>query len=211
MDEFYFSCIVCISTLIREKQMGENCALVLELTEAVLGHELDMSHEQLSADFNNFIEQTHATFGSEYNEAEDNVQNYLTKRVQRFLKDKYNLTEYPHMSLVEGGWQVVDAPWVWTWIHVVTVYIDLNNGIDEKTFFIGLVENLIGCSLCKNHYVRNKTTIFTGLTHFSLTDLFLMLHTQTKINFGSAPTQLDHKYINHVYKKRFQNNYNSLS
>lgn len=211
MDEFYFSCMVCINSLIRNKHTGNNCALVLELTEAVVGHELEFSHEQIKVDFNYFIDRLHETFEQEYSEQTDTVQNYLTKKIENFLKDKYRLMDYQPMTLLEGGWQVIDGPWIWHWIHIVSLHIDINGGVDEKVFFINMVEDLIACNICKHHYIKNKPILISGLGHFSLTDLFLMLHTHTKIDYGETVLTLNIKDINTVYKKQFQQNYINLN
>lgn len=196
-DEFYFACIVCLSGLIRVKGMGNKCTLVLELTESVLGHQLKVSHETLMADFNNFIEQTHSDYERNYNPSGKNdTQNYLTRCIQHHLHNKLKLTDYPYMTLVNGNWQNVEAPWIWNWIHMVTIHIDLHYGNDEKNFFIGLVKDLVGCSICKDHYITNYATLVRGLSNYSLTDIFLMLHTHTKINYGTDKLELSPKLIN---------------
>lgn len=211
-DEFYFASIVCLSGLIRVKGMGNKCTLVLELTESVLGHQLKVSHETLKNDFDSFIEQTHRDYKRNYNpSATNDTQNYLTRRIHHYLHTTLQLVDYPHMTLVNGSWQNVDAPWIWGWIHMVTIHIDLHYGNDEKNFFIGLVKDLVGCSICKDHYITNYATLVRGLSNYSLTDLFLMLHTHTKINYGTDKFELSPKLINSMYRKKIFKDYNKLT
>lgn len=213
MDEYYFSCVMCLSSLIRTKGKGGRCALVLELTESLLGRKMPVSHIRLMSMFDNFILEVHDKFDKTSKNFDPkvmthHVQNYLSNQICTFLKDKLNLN-YTQLTLPRdgGGWQDVDAPWIWLWIHTTSIHMDVCCGTTEKTFMINLIEDMIACSICKEHYRANKQTLIVGQTNHSMTNLFLMLHTHTKNDYGTGIFTLDTTNIITSYKQEFLENY----
>lgn len=98
----------------------------------------------------------------------------------------------PDISFAGSGrnsitWADNIGPYLWGWIHIVSQYIDLNGGLNEKRSFIVFVEQLILCRICQRHYRDNKPSMMDSLAMFSLSDVFLILHTciQEKAPFSS--------------------------
>lgn len=74
------------------------------------------------------------------------------------------------------GWSNVDAPLIWEWIHILTIHLDINAGINEKVSFIHFIKSIVLCGFCNEHYKQNIPHMVDGLYHLSLTDTFLLLH-----------------------------------
>lgn len=105
------------------------------------------------------------------------------------------------------SWPDVIGPYVWIWIHIVTQYIDLNGGTDEKKSFINFLEILILCGDCRTHYQENKPMLLRSLTTFSLTDTFLILHTCIQENIRFIP---DRTKIRNEFKTKFFDHFKLL-
>lgn len=152
-----------------------------------------------------------------------NYENFVSKLVRdnfnknvRFFREELEIVYkiiLPSIILPEYqiNWPYVIGPYVWVWIHIVTQYIDLNGGINEKESFINFLENLILCTTCRTHYQENKPMLLRSLVAFSLTDIFLILHTciQENIRFRPDKTKIQHKFKTKFFDY-FLNCYNSV-
>lgn len=228
MDEFAFSALVCINTLIRRRNSGRECALVIELTKRVLRNNADDDSDEhengdnflrLIPEFNTIAEKIREEYRDEsekFNNAED-VTNWVLKYIHTFVQSTLGVD----IALVEiktkktneykvPGWQTIEAPWVWTWIHVTTILLDLNSGSNEKVHYINFIAHLIGCTMCLSHYVHNKVVLLANLSEYSLTDLFLQLHSHISQEKKRNPSKndsllmLNKSLINIKYKHKFQ-------
>ena len=213
MDDYYFSCVVVLSSMLRHKNVGEKCAVVLKLTESIRGGLEDISLAELTKYFDRIQAELIEEAGKKKFDWPIDVTNAVVRFVCAHLRQDFTL-EYPCYELTaapddpqHGVWQLVDAPWIWQWIHVSTIHVDLTYGVKEKSYFIVLVESMVGCSLCKSNYTRKKQILINGLEKYSLTDLFLQLHTQTK---SGVPFVLNRNLIQKKEKEKFLHQYCSL-
>lgn len=111
------------------------------------------------------------------------------------------------------SWPEDMAPYVWDWIHTVTIHVDLNGGRIEKENFIHLVEHVILCATCRQHFIHNVTNITDAIQNkTSLTMVFLALHTHiTRNKDGGGPDFIyNNSDVLEKYKKLYFQKYITL-
>lgn len=113
--------------------------------------------------------------------------------------------EWPKYDLAlkdpEQAWNTVDSIFIWEWIHIVTIHLDLRAGIHEKIAFIKFVKTIIGCGICQSHYNAQINSLIEGLTRNSLTDSFLILH--SSIPIGEKYNSNNITYVNKQKQEYF--------
>lgn len=225
LGEYLFSALVCISTLIRNSRYSKECAIVILLTRSLFDDDDDENRlQELTKLFDKIAQQIKIDYKNEqkvtvFGGAED-ITNYINKYmypyVSKALGKEFKIFELVTSNKQDSGWQDIEAPWVWYWIHLTTINMDLNCGIDEKVYFIRFLSKIIGCIICRNHYENNKNVLIKGLTQYSLTDLFFQLHTHTKSNsidvYGSSSSTfiLSKKLVQYQYKREFERKFIQL-
>lgn len=116
------------------------------------------------------------------------------------------------VDVIVVNWNVTIAPSLWHWIHIVSIYMNHNAGQLEKNSFVKVIELLILCNFCKNHYRQKISYIFKWSLYYSLSDVFLILH--TIINSNMFPTEFKNedliKHIQHEYRKNYIEEYETL-
>lgn len=124
--------------------------------------------------------------------------------IREHLNDITNI-EWPKYDLAlndpEQAWNTVDSVFIWEWIHIMTIHLDLRAGIHEKIAFIKFVKIIIGCGICQSHYNSQINSLIEGLTSNSLTDTYLILH--TSIPIGEKYKSTNTAYINKQKQKYF--------
>lgn len=219
LDEYLFSSLVCINTLIREPENATECGLIILLTRNLfLYDEQPPKIEQLTATFTNLAKELQNDYktkniGSKTEGPVDTtnyVIEYIYPHISKLYGVSFNVYELVTESKRDSGWQNVEAPWTWYWIHLTTMNMDLSCGLDEKVYFIRFIAKLIGCTICRSHYDANKQVLIKGLTQYSLTDLYLQLHTHTKSNGidlytgGGSSFILSNKLVQRQYKREYE-------
>lgn len=218
MNDFLFSALACISTLIRNRDSGQECGLVILLTHSLMkgggGGNLQEipTLGQLTETFNGVARDIRTDYELVKNTIESavDVSNFVLQYIHPYVTEilgNFPLKQLTAENDANSGWQNLEAPWTWHWIHLTTINIDLNSGSEEKTHFIEFVKNLVGCSMCQKHYEQNKTILTRALSQFSLTDSFLQLHTQTKINADGGVFVPSLNLINIEYKQMYEKKY----
>lgn len=100
-----------------------------------------------------------------------------------------------------GFWPEVWGPILWGWLHIITIYLDENVIMEKKREFLIFVSFIVGCSVCRQHYLSQLPTLFTFLNNGqSLENIFLMLHT----NISGDGYEIIPKYksfYQNVYKR----------
>lgn len=104
------------------------------------------------------------------------------------------------------SWPLHMAPYVWDWIHVVAIHIDLNGGPVEKRNFLHLVERVILCAMCKEHFIHNTPRILQALEKTSLSNTFLALHTSISVD-QHAPFEYQVQDVSKKYQQLYQFQY----
>lgn len=138
---------------------------------------------------------------------------YTSREFESFV---YNSTK-THVENIKDvkmiSWPVTFGPLMWRWIHIVAPYLDLNVGLAEKISFVHIVQLMIKCELCEEHYKSLKQTLCTLFEMYSISDMFLILHTviekQIDINNNDWSNDVENTtlLINQKYKKEFQQRY----
>lgn len=76
------------------------------------------------------------------------------------------------------SWPAIDAFYIWNWIHLVALHIDLNRPhMSEKKNFARFVCNLINCGECAEHYRSNLETVLQNCQLVGCANTFYALHT----------------------------------
>lgn len=218
MDIFLYASCAVIYNLMRpnaKPELQKHCMAVLDVTATIsrvevsqtpdferLRHTLVQEHKGLPKD----LKYTQV-FQSD------------VKKICKFLESATDVEKWPDFDISASasssadysneGWQNVDAPFIWEWVHIVTIHLDLNAGMAEKTNFVVFLQNSVGCSICHSHYGQHMPRLIAALVKLSLTDVYLILHTtiaREEIDGG----QFDAKNLNYIdarHKKRFFEQY----
>lgn len=81
-----------------------------------------------------------------------------------------------------AGWPMTDAVYIWPWLHIIAIDIDLNCGFLEKQAFLNFIPDIIACGNCKNHYMQHKTELVKTLQLTTCANALLALHTYINSN-----------------------------
>lgn len=162
-------------------------------------------------------------YGSSYKPGTILIENLLTQKdgsskisvelIRDALGRQMGLTFPDFMLKSPASWPEDMAPYVWEWIHVVTVHIDLNGGDIEKKNFVYLVEHVILCGICRQHFIENMRGIEDSIKKTSLTNTFLALHTHitaTKQHTADQHFTYDIGAVSEIYKKKYFNLYSKI-
>lgn len=76
-----------------------------------------------------------------------------------------------------AGWPITDAFYIWSWIHIVAIDLDLNGGYAEKHAFFRIISELIGCAQCRHHYLQHYDELIKSLQITTCANTLLALHT----------------------------------
>lgn len=110
-----------------------------------------------------------------------------------------------------SSWPITDAEYIWYWLHIVTIDIDLNCGYTEKIAFIRFVSRLLGCSNCKSHYLKNQRGLEAALSKTTCTNAFLALHTHINANIIDPVNFVFTKdLVNSFYGDKFKQDFLKL-
>lgn len=76
-----------------------------------------------------------------------------------------------------AGWPITDAYYIWSWIHIIAIDLDLNGGYAEKHAFFRIISELIGCGQCRHHYLQHYDELIKSLQITTCANTLLALHT----------------------------------
>lgn len=167
---------------------------IIAAYSALVSEAFELCHTVLEVSFGCILKKT-ATVSIRYKELLSTFRGAsLNENLHSFKVEIENCytTVLPDISFAGSdgkniSWADNIGPYMWGWIHIVSQYIDLNGGLNEKRSFIEFIERLILCRICQLHYKDNKPAMMDSLAAFSLSDVFLILHTctQEKVSFLS--------------------------
>lgn len=92
-------------------------------------------------------------------------------------------------------WQTLDSIYIWNWLHVVSIDIDLNCGMTSKIGFLRFIRDLISCGICAGHYEKHIDEVVKSLSTTTCYNTLLALHTFINTN----------KYQNHEQNYIYSN------
>ena len=81
-----------------------------------------------------------------------------------------------------ASWPNTDAVFIWPWLHIIAIDIDLNCGFEEKKSFLKFIPEIIACGICKSHYSKHLGGLLKSLERTTCANTLLALHTH--INSG---------------------------
>lgn len=114
-----------------------------------------------------------------------------------------------------AGWPMTDAIYIWQWLHIIAVHLDLNTGLDEKIAFINFIPNIVACGVCKHHYSMHKDELLKSLRTTSCTNALLALHTfindtRSKDDGEEKQFVYSKSLIDLYFHKKYRNDYLKL-
>lgn len=142
----------------------------------------------------------------------DDILEIFSKKIDRseifeLLKEYFsNATKREFTSIVPTGnsWTTLLAPFIWTWIHVVCIHLDLNESVEIKLRFINCIQSLILCRDCLRHYISSMSNIIDAVSkNTSLSNVFLSLHTHIANTRGVEKFHYDYALVDEKYKKMY--------
>lgn len=201
MDHFLFSTAVVLHRLMRDsidKRGLAKCNAVLSLTSNIIKVPMTVDFQKISTNVKN--NKNYKSYVELVNESVKIICFELTSMTD---------LKWPFYEIVVTdsrgiGWQTVDAPWTWEWIHIVTFHLDLEFGLKEKVSFCNFIQYTIGCKYCEHHYIAQLKFIINSLEEGSISNIFFILHTSIAKDQGYtyAPDRIDI-----TQKKKFLKNY----
>lgn len=130
--------------------------------------------------------------------------NIILGKVRALLVDVFGI-DFPDICITtkaQNGaivWADDIAPYVWNWIHPTSACIDQECGTTEKQFMIELVESLVLCKICEDHYSYNIYRLKESLKDTSLQNIFLALH--TSIAMGTFEFKYSDTLVRNEFKR----------
>lgn len=105
-----------------------------------------------------------------------------------------------------ASWPITDAAYVWQWLHIVAIDIDLNCGMEEKQAFFKFIPEIIACGVCKKHYSQHLNGLINSLEKTTAANTLLALHSYINENITNINNSHDDDTtIGFVYDKRMVN------
>lgn len=190
LEEFLLDTLICLSNALHDKKLcntifKKSCNLL-----SVTFIQNDGIGDTNKYDFYKLTEQL-----EKQNKSKTIIENsheYMLSKVQR-VKNVWKMFFPQHSELLENGihrlnakiskdgfasWPITDAVYIWPWIHIIAIDIDLNFGIVEKKAFLKFIPGIIGCPICRNHYIMYLGNMIDSLEVTSCAKVLLALHTQ---------------------------------
>lgn len=110
-----------------------------------------------------------------------------------------------------ASWPITDATFIWSWLHIISIDIDLHCGTEEKRAFLNFIPEIIACPICKNHYLQNLNGLNKSLERTTCANAILALHTHVNATINTEDYQtkfvFDKKLVNLFYSKKYKTDY----
>lgn len=188
------------------------CYSIFRISLRILGQSTKISTEEtFSTDLNNVTSRHSGTKVMDYTD-------YLLLNMKQ-IKDLWDSYVPEHEKYTSLGidivkkkiqsdqnmssWPITDAFFIWQWLHVIAIDMDINAGYIEKRAFLNFIPNIITCSSCRLHYLQNKKGLLKALQDTSCSNAMLALHTH--INASITNYSNNDNPTNFVYKKTLAN------
>lgn len=105
-----------------------------------------------------------------------------------------------------SSWPITSAFFIWPWLHIIAIDMDLNCGFQEKSSFLKFIADIIACSECKHHYIQHLNELLKSLTKTTCANTILALHTYINLNRNyqnNSNTNLQFRYQKELVQKNF--------
>lgn len=213
--EFITSSLVCMSNGIHDIKL---CYTIFKKTCDILGLKIKDNLEMFSIKFLSSMNQKNDL------KLNTNADYYLNDLI-RLQKVWESYFPSLHIYFVEGlklvekkinldnglvSWPITDSYFIWLWLHVIAIDMDLNFGLEEKSAFLIFITDIINCSKCKQHYLGHRDEMIKSLMKTTCANTLLALHTfinENKFKKNQPKFYFDEKLILSFYYRKYQNNY----
>lgn len=101
------------------------------------------------------------------------------------------VTERIKLDRGVAGWPMTDAIYIWPWLHVIAIHLDLNAGHAERVSYLRFIPNLIACSSCRQHYRQHSAQVIESLQLTTCANALLALHTYVNSTRGIEDEEVD--------------------
>ena len=185
LENFIVDTLVCMSNGINDKML---CFTIFRKACDLLNLN-GRDFKQFSSVFDrleiNYLEKNLSTPIDTYGK-------YILTNVHR-LKELWEFFFPFHKTVIERGikileikiekdgnfasWPNTDAVFIWPWLHIISIDIDLNCGLEEKKSFLKFIPEIIACGICKNHYSSHLSGLLNSLKITTCANTLLALHT----------------------------------
>lgn len=105
-----------------------------------------------------------------------------------------------------ASWPITDAVFIWPWLHVIAIDIDLNAGFREKVAFLRFIAEIIACSMCREHYLQHEEELINSLQITTCANTLLALHTFVNKTIATEDTDApDDDNVKYIYNSGLVN------
>lgn len=128
--------------------------------------------------------------------------------IEAGLQDlKYNINKNGFSS-----WPTTDAIYIWPWLHIIAIDMDMNFGLVEKYAFLDFIPDIIKCGICKTHYKQHLNELKRNLQNTTCSNVLLALHTfiNNNLNLSEIKFIFNKELIIQSYVKIYQKDYFKL-
>lgn len=213
IDSFIFSTLVCMSNGMYEYKL---CYTIFKQGCNILS--LD------AKDVNVFLQR--------FKKIEDSAEKITIKTYEEFLLVRLSkmkelwLIYFPqHRMIIEdaiaqlkdkmqkdgiASWPITDSFYIWPWLHIVAIDMDLNCGYLEKISYFKFINEIITCGICKNHYSENLNELIKCLKITTCANALLALHTHIQKNNENSKQDsfiYNNLFINKFYLNKYRKQY----
>lgn len=198
MEEFLSGLVAIVVTLSDEEEMVVMDAFINMSSKMLLDREVGSYSSEIIKKHKELASQL--TKESKLADALEMLKQF-SNFVSNFLGRVFGMA-FPEVTFSSFVWPQSFAPWIWCWIHPFTRYLDQRCGDDVKRNFVLLLLSVIKCMTCHEHYKQSIDGILDGMKKAPLQNVFLALHTHTKISndqvrnrFAYSAALIEEKYL----------------
>lgn len=210
--QFTFNSLICICNTYDNKMA---CYVVLSKTFQILNRNIPTKDA-----FNRYYDSIHSTYLNDVKSCKIyNQLLFVRFKYAKMLWKKFGelisvASEYESLlnKIKEDGfasWPVTDAVYIWPWLHIIAIDMDVNCGYTEKISFLNFIKALIGCSECKRHYKEHLNALVSGLNVSTCSRVLLAVHTFINTDNNRINSSLKFEYKDSLVDKFYLAKYMS--
>lgn len=114
-----------------------------------------------------------------------------------------------------AGWPMTDSFYIWYWIHIISIDMDINSGYIDKKAFLAFIADLIACTTCRQHYLNNLNNLILSLQETTCTNALLALHTHINTSLDRQESnenifKFKFNLVQNSFKRKYRNDYIEL-
>lgn len=204
LQEFITCSVVCMANTLHS---SDQCYRVMVRSCRILGYRVD--YKQFSENFDNQIKNVTITTYADYLlHTLEKVREIWTKLLPQhdtLIKNGIATIAEKMKKDNAGSWPITDAVYIWPWLHIIAIHLDLNAGHAERVSFLRFIPNMIACLNCRQHYYQHLDAVIESLQTTTCANALLALHTFVNAHLTENETQ--YKYDINLVKVYFYEKY----